>query len=250
MKYAFVCKDETSSKLIKEAIIAKLKGKEDNVMPNYVFTIGGDGTVLDAVRKYLNIIDDVIFITIHTGNLGFYTEFLPNEIDKITSSLNDVKLSKYHLLKYEIDNEEVFSLNEVTITDQHRLLEADIYINDVYLMHIRGNGICISTPTGSTAYNKSVGGAILNPYLEAVQLSLIAPFESVNFPMLTPLVLGKETIKIKPKNQYIDITSDREWISKENVKEIIIRLADKQVRFLKNVDNNFIKRLNDKFIGK
>lgn len=250
MKYAFVCKDEKSSKIIKEEIISKLKGKEDNDQPDYVFTIGGDGTVLDAVRKYLRIVDEVIFITIHTGNLGFYTEFLPSQLDKIIEVLNDLKINEYHLLKYQIEREEVYALNEITITDQHRLLEADIFINDVYFMHVRGNGICLSTPTGSTAYNKSIGGAILNPHMEAIQLSLIAPFESVNFPMLTPVVLGKEIIKIRPKNQYIDITSDREWISKENVKEIVISLASKQVKFLKNPDNNFIKRLNEKFIGK
>lgn len=250
MKYAFVCKDEKSSKLIKQTLVEKLVGKEDNDNPDFVFTIGGDGTVLDAVRKYIKIIEKVIFVTIHTGNLGFYTEFLPKDIDQIIASLNDVKINKYHLLKYRINNEEVFALNEITITDQHRLLEADVYINDVYLMHTRGNGICLSTPTGSTAYNKSIGGAVLNPFMEAIQLSLIAPFESVNFPMLTPVVLGKEVIKIKPKNKYIDLTSDREWISKENVLEIIISLADKQVSFLENTNNNFIKRLNEKFIGK
>ncbi len=250
MKYAFVCKDEKLSKTIKEEIIKLVPGTLNEESPELVFTIGGDGTVLDAVRKYFKLIDQVVFVTIHTGNLGFYTEFLPNELELIKKLLIKKEVSEYHLLKYQINNEEVFALNEITITDQHRLLEADIYIDNTYLMHIRGNGICLSTPTGSTAYNKSVGGAVLNPYMKAMQMSLIAPFESVNYPMLSPVVLAEEEVKIVPKNRYIDITSDREWISKENVKEIKIKLGSKKVKFLKNSHNDFVKRLNEKFIGK
>lgn len=250
MRYTFLYKNEEKSIMIKKELENKLKGEYDEINPDFVFTIGGDGTVLDAVKKYLNIIDKVVFVTIHTGKLGFYTEFLPNEIDLILNLINDYDLNLYHLINYQINDDVVYALNEITITDQHRLFEADIYIDDNYLMHVRGNGICISTPTGSTAYNKSVGGAVLNPEMKALQLSLIAPFESVNNKMLSPLVLTNEVIKVKPNNKYVDITADRHWLSKEDVKEIEIKLANKTVKFMKNKSRNFIKRLNEKFIGK
>lgn len=250
MKFAFVAKKDQEAATIKNYLINNLQGVLDEANPDFVFTIGGDGTVLDAVRKYLDKLDKIVFVTIHTGKLGFYTEFLPNEIENIKEILKDYQAREYHLIKCQSAENINYALNEITITDQHRLFSGTIFIDDKHLMKVRGNGLCVSTPTGSTAYNKSLGGAILMPHLEAFQLTVIAPFESLNYKMISPLLLNKEqTITIKPKNKYIDITADRNWISMEDVEEIKITFAEKKVKFLKNEKNDFVTRLNKTFIG-
>ena len=118
-------------------------------------------------------------------------------------------------------------------------------------MDVRANGICISTPSGSTAYNKSIGGAIMDTSVKAFQLALIAPFQTANQKMISPIVLslGQE-ITIVPQNKYLDLTFDRVFISSENIAEIKVRLTNKTVKFLKNKGIKFAKRVNEKFIGK
>ena len=77
---------------------------------------------------------------------------------------------------------------------------ADVYIKDELFESFRGDGLCISTPTGSTAYNKSVGGAVLNPRFNAVQMAEIASINNLVFRTLgSPLIIpADEWIRIEP----------------------------------------------------
>ena len=252
MKYKIVCKKDDLS----QAVCAQLKvlineAESDN--PDIVFSIGGDGTFLDAVRRYLNRLNEVIFVAIHTGTLGFYTEYVPSELEtaiKNLKNINKTSLNTYPLLEVDIDGDIDYALNEVTLSAHHHLLEGDVFVNKDHLMTMRANGLCISTPSGSTAYNKSLKGAIMDPNVNALQLALIAPFETVDSRMISPIVLSKKhTIIFKPKNKYIDVTFDRMFISKEQVKNIKISYSNKYVKYMINPKNSFIKRINEKFIG-
>ncbi|NLN50979.1 MAG: hypothetical protein GX149_05105 [Acholeplasmataceae bacterium] len=252
MRYSFVCKKSAESEKIKAQIIEKIKGSYDQKNPKVVFSIGGDGTVLDAVRKYLQIIDDIYIVAINTGSLGFYTEFLPENVDELINTLTEKKtFNSYPLLEIEANGEKEYALNEVTLSVHHHLFKGSVFIDEIFLMDVRANGICISTPSGSTAYNKSIGGAIMDTSVKAFQLALIAPFQTANQKMISPIVLslGQE-ITIVPQNKYLDLTFDRVFISSENIAEIKVRLTNKTVKFLKNKGIKFAKRVNEKFIGK
>ncbi len=252
MKYDVVYKNDDKSIKLKEELINKINVPLTKVNPNIVFTIGGDGTVLDAVRKHLDNLENITFVSINTGNVGFYTEFLPSDIDYIISRLKDrsiKELLSYSLLEFNIDDNKNYALNEVTFSVTHHLFEAGISVDNTHLMDLRADGLCISTPSGSTAYNKSLKGAVVDPTLEVLQMVVIAPFETVDKRVISPLVVSKNrSIQIKPVSKYFDVSFDRMFVTYQNVKNMEVLLSNKKASFLKNKTQNFPKRLNEKFI--
>lgn len=251
MKYSIVYKKDNFTIKFKKELMEKIKGTYDDENPNVVFSIGGDGTVLDAVRKYIDKLDEISFVTINTGNIGFYTEFLPEDIDLIIELLNEKNEEiSYPLIETKIDDKTHYSLNEVVFSVTHRLFEGRITIDDTHLMDLRSDGLCISTPSGSTAYNKSLKGAIVDPSIEIIQLVVMAPFETIDNRVVSPLVLSKDKkVIIEPKSKYFDVSFDRNFITYQNINKIIVKLSSKKAKFLKNKSQNFPKRLKEKFIG-
>ncbi|MBF0846120.1 NAD(+)/NADH kinase, partial [Streptococcus danieliae] len=97
----------------------------DELSPNYVFVIGGDGTVLSAFRKYIEVINDVKFLSIHTGHLGFYTDYQAKDYENIFEDIltKEPKLESYPLLEVQAycTNGNLLSkscaLNEITLNN-------------------------------------------------------------------------------------------------------------------------------------
>lgn len=250
MKYFIVYKNNSKSLKVKRALELLIVGEVDEKSPDIIFTVGGDGTVLNAVRKYLDIIDKVKFVAINTGNLGFYTQFLPTDLDLIyETAISQKSEISYPLLAFEINGKTNYALNEITVTAGHKLLKAKINVDEESLMSVVANGVCVSTPSGSTAYNKSLGGAIMDPALDALQLTLIAPFQTAANTMISPFVVSnKYKIYIEPENKSIEITYDQEIEKHNNINSISTYISNKRVTFLNNSDQPFIKRVREKFI--
>ena len=119
--------------------------------------------------RYEEQLDRVRFVGVHTGHLGFYTDYRDFELDKLVENLKldtGAQVS-YPILNVKItfengDTRTIRALNEATIKRSDRTMVADVIINRVHFERFRGDGISVSTPTGSTAYNKSLGGAVLH----------------------------------------------------------------------------------------
>ena len=149
--------------------------------PDIVISVGGDGMLLSAFHMYEEQLDRVRFVGVHTGHLGFYTDYRDFELDKLVENLkldSGAQVS-YPILNVKItfengDTRIIRALNEATIKRSDRTMVADVIINRVHFERFRGDGISVSTPTGSTAYNKSLGGAVLHPTIEALQVTEIA----------------------------------------------------------------------------
>ena len=122
--------------------------------PDIVISIGGDGMLLSAFHKYEHQLDRVRFVGVHTGHLGFYTDYLDSEIDKLVENLKydtGAKVS-YPILNVKITFENgetrtMRALNEATIKRSDRTMVADLTINGVDFERFRGDGITVSTPT-------------------------------------------------------------------------------------------------------
>src|SRR5699024_6263080 len=149
--------------------------KED---PELVISIGGDGTFLEAFRRYEHKLDKTAFLGVHTGHLGFYTDWTSNEIEKLVIEIakTPFQVVEYPLLEVTIrfnGDEKPLSflaLNEATIKTVEGSVVFDVQIRGEHFETFRGDGLCISTPSGSTAYNKALGGGIIHPSLEAIQI--------------------------------------------------------------------------------
>ncbi|MCM3358948.1 MULTISPECIES: NAD kinase [unclassified Psychrobacillus] len=253
--------DELSNELMETAKMYLtdfgLKLNEEN--PDIVLSIGGDGTLLHAFHKYKHMTDSVAFVGIHTGHLGFYADWKPSEIEKLVISIakKEFKVIEYPLLEVTInykhgeDSSVYLALNESTVKSPDVTLVMDVELNGSLFERFRGDGLCMSTPSGSTAYNKALGGAIVHPSLEAMQLAEIASINNRVFRTVgSSLVLPKHhTCLLRPVNgPDFMVTVDHLHLLHKDVASIEYKVAEEKVRFARFRAFPFWTRVHDSFI--
>lgn len=228
--------------------------------PDIVISIGGDGMLLSAFHMYEKNLDSVRFVGIHTGHLGFYADYRDFEIDKL---IDNLRFDKGHKISYPILNVRIIledgrmlkvrALNEVTLKRIEKTMVADVIIDKVKLERFRGDGISVSTPTGSTAYNKSLGGAILHPTMEAMQLTEISSLNNRIYRTLgsSVIVPKKDKIVIIPKRQGVyTISIDNKTVHYKNVAKMEYAIDHKKISFVATPSHtSFWERVTDAFIG-
>ena len=228
--------------------------------PDLVISVGGDGTLLNSFHRYRHQLDRVRFVGVHTGHLGFYTDWRTHELTELVQSINEDQGQSvsYPLLKVVVtytgqgEPNQFLCLNESTIRRNALTIQTDIYIRDEFFESFRGDGICVATPTGSTAYSKSLGGAVLHPRLEALQLTEIASINNRVFRTLSsPIVIAPDewiSLKVEDAADYT-LTMDQLSTHNRSVKQIDYRIANERIRFAKYRHMHFWSRVEDAFIG-
>ena len=222
----------------------------DDDNPEYVFSLGGDGTMLDAVHKYMHL-DDVKFIGINYGKLGFYTDFVKDDLD-IADIVNNqnYKTEEFRLLELDVNGNKHYALNEILVINPTRTQNIKILVDDVELETFRGTGLVLSTPSGSTAYNKSLGGAILAPSIDGYQLTEMASINNRLYKTLSSsLVLAsKNVVKLEFwKNDGLQIQVDGEVID-DNYQNVQVKLANKTIKLITKKDTLFLERVKKSFL--
>ena len=153
--------------------------------------VGGDGTILNAVRSLAHA--QVPLLGINVGRLGFLADISPDELEvSLDAILNGAyREEQRFLLEMQVlrDNKLIFecaAFNDVVvhIRDVARMIEFETRINDEFVNHQRADGIVVSTPTGSTAYALSAGGPILHATLDAITLVPISPHTLSSRPLV------------------------------------------------------------------
>jgi NAD+ kinase len=231
----------------------------DEEEPDIVISIGGDGTLLHAFHHYVHRLDKTAFLGVHTGHLGFYADWVPEEVEKLVIEIakTPFQVVEYPLLETIIrkvnGGQEILylSLNECTVKAREASLVIDVEIKGQVFETFRGDGLCISTPSGSTAYNKALNGAILHPSIEAIQIAEMASINNRVFRTIgSPLILPKHhPCFLKPsESSDLLITIDHKTVLHEDVKSIQCRVADERVRFARFRPFPFWKRVRDAFI--
>ena len=225
---------------------------------NIAIAIGGDGSFLRMVKE-TNFKSDVLYLGINTGTLGFAQEIHVNELDELIENLKtgNYKVNEFGVQETNLysnnKNSKFYSLNDIVIRDMDlNTLKLDIFIDDALLEHFAGDGILVSTSFGSTAYNLSFGGSIIYNTFHALELTPVAPLNNKTYRTLTnSLVLPQnKNIEIIPvSNKNLIVTVDGENKYYENVDKIDTILSDKTIMCYQNIDYNFVKKINDKFLS-
>ena len=171
--------------------LAKASREEIGKRCDLAIVVGGDGTMLNAVRSLSHA--NVPIVGINVGRLGFLADISPENLEH---SLDEILVGSYReeqrfLLEMQVvrDNKIIFesdAFNDVVIhiRDVARMIEFETRINDEFVNHQRADGIVISTPTGSTAYALSAGGPILHATLDAITLVPISPHTLSSRPLV------------------------------------------------------------------
>lgn len=239
----------------------KLIKNEFNIVENdynIAIAIGGDGSFLRMVKE-TNFKSEVLYLGINTGTLGFAQEIHVNELDELIENLKtgNYKVNEFGVQETNLysnyENSKFYSLNDIVIRDMDlNTLKLDIFIDDALLEHFAGDGILVSTSFGSTAYNLSFRGSIIYNTFHALELTPVAPLNNKTYRTLTnSLVLPQnKNIEIVPiSNKNLIVTVDGENKYYENVDKIDTILSDKTIMCYQNIDYNFVKKINDKFLS-
>lgn len=264
MKIATVLRNDDYTRQVEHELREKLKaaGCEDCFVegpddrPDMVLSIGGDGTLLEAVHQYGL---EPAYVGIHTGHLGFYADWRPDDLDEFVNMLllqRQPFIAEYPTVQCRIMTNDgqvhhKWALNELVLRNATlSTLVACVYINGDELETFRGDGLIVSSPSGSTAYNKAVDGAIVHPSIEAIQLSEIASinnqaYRTINSSLVLPKHHEVELIVMNPE---IMIGLDREQAVWKNVRSITCRVGQSKVKFARYKRLTFWSRVRNSFI--
>jgi NAD+ kinase len=229
---------------------------EDEKDANIIASIGGDGSFLQAVRK-TGFREDCLYVGVSTVDVEFYCDFhIDDQAGIIEAMKNEqIEVRKYPALSVTIDGQGSFyCLNECSLRSSIiRTLEIDVFIDDLYFETFRGDGMIISTPTGSTAYNKSVNGAVVDPMLACYQISELASLNNNQYRTLgSSFILSdnrKMTLKIKHDNSHYPIIGmDNEAMSIKHCEKLSFELTQKRIKTVKLKDNSFWHKVKRSFL--
>ncbi|MDQ0255384.1 NAD+ kinase [Evansella vedderi] len=263
MNFTVCSRGDDVSNVISKKIIKYLKEFEltyNPEKPDIVISVGGDGTLLEAFHQFTHRLAETSFVGVHTGHLGFYADWQPEEVEKLVIHIakTPFKIVEYPLLEVIIrhhnnkKSERFLALNECSVKSTEGSLVMDIEIKGELFETFRGDGLCISTPSGSTAYNKALGGAILHPSLPSIQLAEMASINNRVYRTIgSPLVLPQHhTCLLKPNNDAdFQVTIDHLTLLQQEVKSIQCRVAEEKVKFARFRPFPFWKRVKESFIA-
>lgn len=226
---------------------------------NLAIAIGGDGSFLHMVNAN-DFNTKIKYIGINNGTLGFLQEIKPTEISSFIKHLKDESY-KEELISYEnikvITNDAAYyfkSLNETVIRDMNlSTAYLEVYINGTFLENFVGDGLMISTPIGSTAYNLSCNGAIIFNGIHTLQVTPIAPINNNIYRTISnPIVLPENrVIKLIPTKRTTDIMLLVDGVnhSLKNVKSIEIRVSEDKLKCIRMSNYDYTNIINDKFLN-
>ncbi len=165
---------------------------EDGQEIKAILVLGGDGTLLRAAPIAYKL--DVPLLGINLGHLGFLTEVTITEVYTVLQSLaeNKYQIEERLLLQVEYRGEKFYALNEAAIIKGPlgHMIHIQVNVDECELTIYHGDGLIVSTPTGSTAYNLSAGGPIIHPHSQVFVLTPICPFMLSVRPLVIPADLS------------------------------------------------------------
>ena len=221
---------------------------------NWLVVLGGDGTMLGAARMLGRY--GLPMLGVNLGGLGFLTG-IPLEdlypaiemmiqghlgVESRVMLENRVIREGKEILRFQVLND--VAINKMTLA---RIIDLDVTINEEFLTTFRADGLIISTPTGSTAYNLSAGGPILYPTMETFILTPICPFALTNRPIIFP---DTDVIKIKlgqnSKDRVVLTFDGQVGFDFYSGDELIISKSNEKIKLLSPPDHSYFEILRTK----
>lgn len=252
-KFSIVAKKNEKSSVIEKRVKDTLVREGwiyDKKNPDLVLCVGGDGTLLYAVHKYLKQICHVKFLGIHTGTLGFFTDYTEEEIETCLYDIlhKEPKIFRSYLLNVKVGEKEIFALNEMRIENIKRTQVLDIFVDGEFFETCRGSGVCLSTQAGSTAYNRSLGGAVIDSGLSLMQMAEITAIQHSKHRSLgNPYILKDDrTVEFKSDDfSNALLCYDHLNMQLKNIDKIVCTTSDQCVQFVRYRQYSYLKRLKN-----
>jgi NAD+ kinase len=218
-----------------------------------LFSIGGDGTLLDTIAYVRD--SGIPVLGVNLGRLGFLSSI---SRDEILPAIDKVMAGSYYLDQRTLltltspdglFGELNYALNELSITktDSNSLAVVGVYIDDTFLNTYWADGLIVATPTGSTAYSLSCYGPIITPGSENF---VITPIASHNLTVRPIVIPDSTTIKLKVggRNMHYQVGLDSRYQTIDNSVELIIKRADFKINLIQLSNRNFFTTIREKLL--
>ena len=220
---------------------------------DYVISMGGDGTFLKAAGRVGNL--EIPIIGINMGRLGFLADVLPNEIEHtLTKVLNhDYEIEDHTVIQIIADGFPVqsnpYALNDIAVLkrDSASMISIRTYINGDFLINYQADGLIISTPTGSTAYNLSNGGPIIVPRSSSLCITPVAP-HSLNIRPIVITDTSEIVLDVESRSHNYLVAVDGRSEKMAVGMRLTIRKAPYVVKFLKQKNLRYFSTLQEKLM--
>ena len=230
-----------------------MKPEEIAAHAEMIICLGGDGTLLRVARLVGD--HEVPILGVNLGGLGFLTETTLNELDRV---LEDVirgayKKDEREILKAAVIRRgkkmaEFMVLNEAVINKGAlaRIIDIEVTIDGEHLTTFKADGLIISTPTGSTAYNLSAGGPIVYPSLQCIIVTPICSHTLTNRPIVIPDDVEIQAL-LRTKQQEVFLTLDGQQMFPLEFEDIVtLRKAPSPIFLVKSPHRNYFEVLKEK----
>ena len=218
-----------------------------------ILVLGGDGTMIATARMLGD--REVPVLGVNYGGLGYLAEFRVEELYTALESIleGNYRLDTRVMLSVQLmrGNDEVARtrvLNDVVINKSAlaRIIEIEAYLNQQFVSSFKADGLIVSTPTGSTAYNLSAGGPVIYPSMNAVVITPICPFTLSNRPIVVPDDAVIE-LSLKTRNEDVALTLDGQVGFPLQVDDrVIIRKSRTTFNLVQPMNRNYFDVLRDK----
>jgi NAD+ kinase len=241
------------------AKLLNVDGMDENEMYEYcdiLISIGGDGTLLSLSRSSYEFQKPLLGI--NAGNLGFLTDV---NLDEIESFIDKIFLGNYRIddrmvLRVELvsdkKSQKLIAFNDIVLSRPtiEGMVSIDVFASSKravlprhHLNCYYGDGLIVSTPTGSTAYNLSAGGPIVFPLTEALILTPICPHSLTERPLVLPADFEVEFLS---KDETIIVVDGQDTYNLLHYNSIKIKIADRGIKMIHREDRNYFDVLKQK----
>lgn len=214
---------------------------------DFLISIGGDGTLLGLARKAFKY--DLPVLGINLGTLGFLTDLSMEQLPKFIDDLvkDDYKINPRMIIEGQIKDKKFIAFNDIVISRKNlsTMLEVRAKIDKKAFNTYFGDGLIVSTPSGSTAYNLSVGGPIVYPLTNAFIITPIAPHSLTQRPIVVPADFEIE-FKVTKDTGAVVIIDGQELYDLNKDEIIKIKIATKKSKMLHRSSRDFFEVLSEK----
>jgi NAD+ kinase len=221
-----------------------------------VLVLGGDGTLL-SMADYIGAAGlDIPILGVNFGSLGFLTEVtLPELYPSLERALAGTAVVEERLMLRSTPVRggrglaDHVTLNDVVVakSGRARMLDLSVFVGDEFVTRVRADGVIVATPTGSTAYTLSSGGPIVQPNVEALLVTPIAPHTLTNRPLVVP---ASSSIRVQPhladEDEVVVSFDGQAGFQLQAGDEIRIRRADTTLRLIRPTTRSYFEVLRQK----
>jgi NAD+ kinase len=224
-----------------------LLGVEFNDMcknADFLVALGGDGTLISLARRSYKYNKPILGI--NAGNLGFLTDINPDNIEEFIKKFlkGEYRIDERMVIEVDYRDKKLYAFNDIVISKEviSSMINIKVDTNESYLNTYYGDGLIISTPTGSTAYNLSAGGPVVYPLTEGFILTPICPHSLTQRPLILP---SNFELEIEVKENFAKLVIDGQEIYNLDEK-IKVKKALNPARLIHRVERNYFDVLRKK----